>query len=371
MEQIIYCKVTELTVAVILDDQSVKNLAVISQFIVDSPVPVGTIIAIDGKNLKLAPSKTYFKYSGPFEIINTETDRNYKNYIMRKTQEMSVRTDTLLYRIKNDPNIVCPSIEKDGFYLDNELFYLLVRNIMKRQNTMITGPCGTGKTQSIELICKKLNIPCRIYDMGAMQDPIADLLGVHRLQNGESVFDYSQFSQDIQTPGVIVLDELSRCLPTCLNILFPVLDHRRTLPVEIAGSKDVRQIPIHPDVCFIATCNLGIEYTGTLTLDKALVDRFFPVKFDYLQEKIETQILVVRCKIDTSIAKIISSIMNTIRRMVDESQCNVVCSIRESLMIGDLIYDGFDQTDAIKFILLPLCETKEDRDLISKVIMSK
>lgn len=52
---------------------------------------------------------------------------------------------------------------------------------------MLTGPTGSGKTQVVELICKQLGIPCTIYDMGAMHDPISDLLGVHRLDDGKSI----------------------------------------------------------------------------------------------------------------------------------------------------------------------------------------
>lgn len=46
--------------------------------------------------------------------------------------------------------------------------------------------------------------------MGALHDPIAGLLGVHRLDKGESIFDYAKFVSDVQKPGVVVLDEFSR-----------------------------------------------------------------------------------------------------------------------------------------------------------------
>lgn len=226
------------------------------------------------------------------------------------------------------------------------------------------------KTQVIQLICEQLGIPCRIYDMGAMHDPISDLLGVHRLEDGKSIFDYAKFTEDVQTPGVIVLDELSRCPATALNILFPVLDHRRTLPVEIAGSKDVREIKVHEKVCFIATCNIGIEYTGTSTLDKALTNRFFPIEFDYLDPSIETQVLIKKCDISRNDASIISSIADSIRKLKASSDLETAISTRETLMIGDLVHDGWELTTAIKTILLPLYG-KDERDKIIKLIMSK
>ena len=58
--------------------------------------------------------------------------------------------------------------------------------------------------------------------MGSMYDPVSGLLGVHRLQKGgEAGFDYAKFTQDIQKPGVILRDELSRAPVTTINILFP------------------------------------------------------------------------------------------------------------------------------------------------------
>ena len=49
-----------------------------------------------------------------------------------------------MYQIKSNPDIVPMSIDKDGFYIKDETFYLLTRNIYKRVNTMLTGPTGSG-----------------------------------------------------------------------------------------------------------------------------------------------------------------------------------------------------------------------------------
>ena len=152
-----------------------------------------------------------------------------------------------------------PTIDRDGFYIDERNWYLLVRNIRSKVNTMLVGPSGAGKTELVMLACKKMGIDCNVYDMGSMHDPLTQMLGAHRLENGRSVFDYAKFSQDIQKPGVILLDELSRAPLGTTNILFPCLDSRRQLPVEMAGGGDVRSISVHPDCIFIATANVGSE----------------------------------------------------------------------------------------------------------------
>lgn len=109
--------------------------------------------------------------------------------------------------IKNTP---CPTLDECSFYINAMNWNLIVRNIKRNRNTMLVGPTGTGKTQIVRKICELLGINLSIYDMGSMQDPLTDLLGSHRLENGSSVFDYAKFTRDIQKPGVILLDELSR-----------------------------------------------------------------------------------------------------------------------------------------------------------------
>ena len=103
----------------------------------------------------------------------------------------------------------CPSIEKDGFYVDAFNWKYLTRNIARKKNTLMIGETGTGKTELVMLAAKKMGIECNVYDMGTMQDPLTDLLGSHRLNGGNSEFDYAKFVEYIQKPGIIVLDELS------------------------------------------------------------------------------------------------------------------------------------------------------------------
>ena len=104
----------------------------------------------------------------------------------------------------------CPNIENTGFYVESKNWKYLVRNIMRKKPTLLIGPTGTGKTELILMACKQLGINCEVHDMGAMQDPLTELLGCQRIKDGSSTFDYAKFVDDVQKPGVILLDELSR-----------------------------------------------------------------------------------------------------------------------------------------------------------------
>ena len=225
--------------------------------------PLGTIFGSESLELRSLHSTTFYSAGAIYPIgLNlgdyhsqshmpsagmNEAYDSYKADLEEKARPVLSEESTLftesgnattpgsmLSQLKADRKMNAPTIEGEGFHIADKDWYLLVRNIKSKVNTMMVGPSGTGKTELVLLACKKLGLECSVYDMGSMYDPVSGLLGVHRLQKGgESVFDYAKFTQDIQKPGVILLDELSRAPVTTNNILFPCLDSRRMLAVEI------------------------------------------------------------------------------------------------------------------------------------------
>lgn len=282
---------------------------------------------------------------------------------------------TLREEISTDPKYSIPTINTDGFFVTDENWQLLIRNIKQKVNTMMIGPSGTGKTELVLLACKKLGIDCSVYDMGSMYDPVAGLLGVHRLQQGGvSVFDYAKFTQDIQKPGVVLLDELSRAPVTTNNILFPCLDSRRMLPVEMAGGDGLRSISVHPDCVFIATANIGVEYTGTMSLDRALVGRFFPLELDYMPVSEEARVLKKRFNISANDAANIVAVAETVRNLYNKGEISCTISTRETLQAAQLVADGWSTLMAMELTYLPLFEGSRadgERSIVSKIFMTR
>lgn len=245
-----------------------------------------------------------------------------------------------------------PSIQDCGMYISTFTWKYLVRNILKKKNTILTGPTGTGKTELVMKIAEILGIDCHVYDMGSMQDPLTDLLGSHRLENGSSVFDYAKFTEHVQKPGIIVLDELSRAPLMANNILFPCLDSRRELPIEIADSKSERNIKIHPDCVFIATANIGIEYSGTNDIDMALMNRFMPIRLDYMNNAEEIAVLIQRTGIHREGAIKIVNFANKIRNDYKAQTLTKSCSTRESIAMAEMVVDGFSYFEAINSVMI-------------------
>lgn len=280
---------------------------------------------------------------------------------------------TLLSEISKDKALQAPTSSKDGFFVSADDWALLVRNIKKHINTMIVGPTGCGKTSVVKEICDRMGKKLYTFDMGTMVDPVSSLLGVHRLSKGESIFDYAKFTQVIKEPCVILLDELSRAPLSAMNVLFSCLDDRRNLNIEVAMGAGEREIDVNPEVTFIATANVGSEYSGTNSMDRALVNRFFPLELGYIPSSEESKVLTKRTGIKKDMADIIVKIANNIRSLCYKQEVSVSLSIRETLMVANLVADGWTIGGAMEKIYLPLYEgtkTEGERGIIYKTISS-
>ena len=378
-----------------------ENLNVQADSIMRGSYPIGTVFGSESLELRSHSSTPFYSAGAIYPIgLNlgayivgshippsemTNAYNAYKAQLASQPEQRETELFTqngnptipgsLLSQIKTEKRFAAPSIEGDGFYIEPKDWYLLIRNIQTRTNTMMIGPSGSGKTELVMLACRKLGLECSVYDMGSMYDPVAGLLGVHRLQKGgESVFDYAKFTQDIQKPGVVLLDELSRAPVTTNNILFPCLDSRRCLPVEMAGGDDVRSISVHPECVFIATANVGAEYTGTMSMDRALVGRFFPLELDYIPCTEEAKVLSKRCSIQPSDAANIVAVAQTVRSLYAKQELSCSISTRETLAAARLVGDGWSALEAMELTFLPLFEgskTDGERSIVSKIFMTR
>ena len=282
-----------------------------------------------------------------------------------------------LEKIQHNPQFAKPTIKTDGYYIPDEVWWNAMmccdNNVL--QPIMFVGPAGSGKTEIAQLISKKYNLPCYIFDMGTMYDPVSEMLGVHRIgKNGTSVFEYADFANRIQQECVIVLDELSRATPTANNILLSVLDSRRTLNVEMAGEGQDRNIRVNPKCRFIATANVGAEYTGTFAMDIALQDRFEKIETDYMPADMEVDLLIKRCRIAMADAKNLVSVAQKVRKTSAEEELESNITTRDTLRAAKKVQFGFSAKDAMEMVYLPKFQgTKSDgaRAIVWNTIISR
>ena len=185
---------------------------------------------------------------------------------------------TLRYR--GSPNLQQLDIMK--FVIDKTKDSMIRSLVKGGKNVMLTGATGSGKTTFCFKIAEDLGMNCEVVNCGSTQDARTSLLGFFQLEDGNTKFTPSNFIKAIQQKNtLIVLDELSRASDDAFNILFPVLDHRREIHIEEQDGSS-RVVKVADGVRFIATANIGMEYSSTRTLDRALQDRFMTFNLPYI-----------------------------------------------------------------------------------------
>jgi MoxR-like ATPase len=235
----------------------------------------------------------------------------------------------------------------------------LIRNIIRGKNIMMTGPAGCGKTMAAKAAANSIEgYNMEIFNLGSTQDPRATLIGNTQFDTTKgTVFSPSPFVKAIQTPNtVIVLDEISRAHPEAHNILMSVLDQgQRYLRLDEAADSPV--VKVAEGVSFIASANIGNEYTATRQLDRALVDRFTIIEMDTLTQSEETKLLqMMYPSVDVKLINSVAEITTMTRNEVKKETPNLTNSLstRTSVEIGSLLYDGFSLEEAAEITIYPL-----------------
>ena len=234
----------------------------------------------------------------------------------------------------------------------------LLRSAVRAKNIMMTGPAGSGKTMAAKALVEALNRPFFYFNLGATQDPRASLIGNTHFNKAEGTyFNESAFVKAIKTPySVILLDELSRSHPEAWNILMTVLDQgQRYLRLDEAVDSPI--VKVAEGVTFIATANIGNEFTSTRVLDRALVDRFVTIEVDVLNAEQEFELLTMlypeaNAEDLRAIAEIAAHTRDQIKS--DVGKITTAVSTRISVEMAGLIYDGFNIIEAAEVAIFPL-----------------
>ena len=249
------------------------------------------------------------------------------------------------------------SLKPKGLMMSELKWKYLIRSAVRGKNMMMTGPAGCGKTMAAKSVVNSLDRPDFYFNLGATQDPRATLIGNTHFNSDEGTyFSESLFVKAIKTPNaVILLDELSRAHPDAWNILMTVLDYGQRY-LRLDEKDGAPTIKVADGVTFIATANIGNEYTSTRVMDKALMDRFTIVEMDVLSEDDETELLTYMFpSVDGTLISNVAKIATLTRTESNSETARITSGIstRTTVELMGLIYDGFSLEESAEVSIYP------------------
>ena len=315
---------------------------------------------------------SYFEI-GPnaYKGSDWETLNSLKINVIKDDSELPVEQLELMQFIAKSAEL-----KPRQLFVSDIKWKFLVRSAMRGKNVMMTGPAGCGKTMAAQSLSNSLDRPEFYFNLGATQDPRATLIGnTHFNKEDGTFFSEALFVKAIQTEGaVILLDELSRAHPEAHNILMTVLDEgQRYLRLDEADGSPT--IKVAEGVTFVATANIGNEYTATRVMDRALLDRFIIVEMDVLGIDEEKDLLSmlfpnVESKQIDSVAAIVADTRKELNSEMPRISTHV--STRSSVEMVSLIYDGFSLAEASEVTIYPLFDNAggidSERTFIKQIV---
>ena len=308
----------------------------------------------NGNALEQRVNKSGKIYWWPVPMSVYEATENSFNTAPQRTGEVEVPAGH-----EDVVNFISDSykLKPKGLVMNSLKWKYLIRSAVRGKNIMMTGPAGCGKTLAAKSLINGLDRPNFYFNLGATQDPRATLIGnVHFDKSRGTYFSESLFVKAIQTPNAIILmDELTRAHPDAWNILMTVLDQgQRYLRLDEADGQAT--IKVAEGVCFVATANIGNEYTATRQLDKALMDRFVTIEMDTLSDEEEHGLLAyLYPTVDTDMLNNVAKIAFMTRQesLTDNPRISGGISTRTSVEIAGLMFDGFSLEESADITIYP------------------
>jgi len=251
-----------------------------------------------------------------------------------------------------------PSLVPESLVISDTKWKYLVRSILRGRNILMTGPSGCGKTLVAQTLSDIFqDRPYFYFNLGSTQDARSTLIGnTHFSKDAGTFVSEALFVKAISTPNaVILLDEFSRAHHDAVNILMTVLDQNQKY-LRIDEAPDTPTVQVADGVTFIATANIGAEYTATRVIDRAILDRFQIIEMDTLDKDQEVGLLNLKYPaVEDVTISAIAEIADHTRKVVrsDDPKVSTIVSTRQTVEMASMVFDGFSLEESAEVCVYP------------------
>lgn len=294
-------------------------------------------LAILMKKGILKRDRSKFIYVGP--IDSEKVSEEIKNIIKREKEK--------------EKEMIGIGKEKEGgppFYDWNKVMDKLLHLYKLKQNTLLIGPAGTGKTQSVLRLAYLVNKP--IYTINcSLRLREHHVVGRLDLVNGKTVWKKGPLPLSMEEGAVLYVDEANVCEPDVLLRIDEATDDRRQLSFE------GETIKAHPDWFIVASIN-PLDHPGTKEMPQQLISRFTARLTYSYPPTYEIELAICGKYIDLD--KMDQEQLNTLVAIIKSIQAMrtqdwpYIPTIRESITLAKLIASGMKPSDAIELTLIKI-----------------
>jgi len=320
-----------------------------------------------------APSrvKKHFSVRDTFGIdLGVEEDDNGKPLVGPDGKPVLRDREVLGFADKTD---FVPEIDPSYVFPSEETRILLL-GLMMKDNVLLVGETGTGKSSLIEQVAARLNYNViKINFDGHITRQ--DLIGEWVVKGREMQFQYGVLSMAFQMPGtIIILDEWDTISAECSFVLQRPLqkDDRKLLIMETGGEL----IELHPDNCITATANTcgqgddtGLYSQGTRVQNYAQLNRFsLTIKMSYLPFDQEVEMLKRRFPdLQQEECTAFVKAINAVREGYVNGQISAPLSPRDLINWAEKYLSLGDPMRAARYCFINRCN-EEDSVVVTQII---
>jgi MoxR-like ATPase len=264
-------------------------------------------------------------------------------------QQLEEELEKKIKKKKPAPEI--PQFDLSEDYIMPKEFPEIINIIQAKENPLLTGPRGCGKSRLGREVAKALKKEGGCFTIsfgGSMRYPQV-FGGTQLTGDGKSEWKPAPLLEAIQKPCVVVIDEIFSCEGDVTNGLNSLLE---------AGTRSIMtpngEIKMHPECVIIGTANangraVDNTYTGVNVQDASLLDRFIECPVDYdirVEQKLVTKLE------DPDVEETLISKLRKLRDRIKENMIFFDASTRKMISCIKLIAGGTSPDRAFELAYL-------------------